>query len=197
MSFVVYWGMLSEELLHFISHRLKMISITIIIVSAIGLVWFSYPGFSKVGVFQGSIGMPECVILFLFFGVLWLVLEIDSGARERKKRHEKHLAGFCKFAPEIDRFRKHLTSKSRYFNTLWRFGELREELLVFSAIIRRKFDIICPFIPRKFDKSEWERSKEEWRIFLDDLYICSKAGSLNEARQASMFPVGIFQNPPS
>ena len=188
--------MLSEELLHFIFHRLKMISITIIIVSAIGLAWFSYPGFSKVEVFQGSIGMPECVILFLFFSVLWLVLEIDSGARERKKKHEKQLAEFCEFAPEIDKFRKHLASKSHYFNAPWQFPELREELLVFSATVRRKFHIICPFIPREFDKSEWENSREGWRIFLDDLYICSKAGDLYQARQASIFPVDIFPKSP-
>ena len=188
--------MLSEELLHFLFHRLKMISITIIIVSAIGLAWFSHPDFSKVEVFQGSIGMPECVILFLFFGVLWLVLEIDSGARERKKKYEEQLVEFCEFAPEIDRFRKDLKLKIRFLNAPWQFGKLREELLVFSATARRRFDIICPFIPRKFDESEWEKSKEGWRIFLDNLYIFSKAGSLNEACQASMFPVDIFPKPP-
>ena len=51
---------------------------------------------------------------------------------------------------------------------------------------------------KQFDYKDVPRGggKEKWKIFLDDLYICSKAGNLNGARQASMFPVDIFQNPP-
>ena len=64
-----------------------------------------------------------------------------------------------------------------------------------ESCYRQKSD--SRFINTYFYQSKnWGGGKEKWKIFLDDLYICSKAGNLNEACQASMFPVDIFQNPP-
>ena len=188
---------MSEELISYISHRLKMLSITVIIVSAIGLAYFSHPDFSRVDVFGTSVGISECVIFLVFFAVLWMVLEIDNGMQERKKKEEKQLAEFCKFATKIVTSRELLEkfSRSNFSSSgwdVWEFKHLREKLLVFSATVFGKFDIVCPPIPRELNASEWEACKEEWRIFLDDLYICSKGEDLKLARQSSEYPVDIF-----
>ena len=183
-----------EGLISYISHRLKMLSITVIIVSAIGLAYFSHPDFSRLRVFGTSVGISECVISLVFFAVLWVVLETDNGIQERKKKEEKQFAEFCKFATKIDGSRELLGkfSRSNLYSSGWEFKHLREELLVFSATVFGKFDIVCPPIPMEFNASEWEACKEEWRIFLDDLYICSKGENLILARQSNKHPVDIF-----
>ena len=179
-----------EELISYISHRLKILSITIIIVSATGLAFFSHPDFSRLKFFGTSVGAFECAVFLVFFAVLWVVLEIDNGMQKEKEKHEK----FCKFADKINEYRFSLKTCPEGIEG---FRRLQETLLEFSATIFGKFNIVCPQIPRNFNASEWETCKEEWRIFLDNLYFWSKRESLKLAREFTKAPFDILPKDPS
>ena len=178
-----------ENFIYIVSHRLKMVSIAIVLISSIGVLHFFF-GQSPTQEFFGiPIGSFECLLLFLFFLALLLVFWVDD---EMWKEERKQLATqeeFCKFSEQINEYRKSLKNCS---HGVQGFRELRDKLIIYSATIYGRFKLPCPETPLHFSDREWERSKEDWRIFLDNIYLCSEARDLSLARELSKAPVDIF-----
>lgn len=176
---------MSEELISYISHRLKMISVTVVIVSLTGLIYFSRAQSPMREFFGTSVGVFECFFFFLFFSVLLLVLAIDHELQKDKKKHEE----FYKFTDRVNEYRESLRNCPEGVSG---FQVLRDKLITFEVIILGRFDINCPETPMYFRASGWEECKEKWRIFLDNLYLCSEGRDLEAARKLSKNPVDIF-----
>ena len=178
-----------ENLIYLISHRLKMISIAIVLVSSIGLLHFFF-GQSPTQEFFGiPIGSFECLLLFLFFLALLLVSWVDDQMGKEEKKQQITQEEFYKLSNEIGRYREAIKTSSEDIEG---FRRLRETLLIFNAILYNRFGINCPETPLYFSDLEWKKSKEKWRVFLDNMYLCSEARNLDLARKFSKDPIDVF-----
>lgn len=134
---------MSENLIYLISHRLKMISIAIVLVSSIGLLHFFF-GQSPTQEFFGiPIGSFECFLLFLFFLALLVVSWVDDQLWKEERKQQLAQEEFYKLSNEIDNYRDALRSSSEDIEG---FQRLRETLFVFNAILYKRFGIDCPIL---------------------------------------------------
>ena len=174
-----------EGLSLYFSHRLGMLSFPGIIVSLVGLLYFS---FAKSQTFFGTpIGIFECAVLFLVSVVVFVLVGLDYKFREEEKRNRE----FYGFVVEIDNCRKSLKNCA---NDVAEFQALRDNLVTFTAIMLIRHKIKCPPIPMSFHASEWEESKEKWRIFLDNLYVGAQVKDMPTTRELLEKLPDIFPN---
>ena len=176
---------MSEEIIAYISRRLKMLSITITLVGSIGVAFFSSPSVSTQEFFGTPIGVFECAFLTIFFFVLLVVLEIDQESQEEKDRRKE----FYRLSDQIKVYHTDLQSCPEGAEG---YEELRDRLLEFKAMLFGRFAIDTPPIPTHFDNSEWKECKEQWRKFLGALYLACKARDFKAARQASNVSTDFF-----
>ena len=164
----------AEDLSLYFTHRLSMLSLPGIVVSFFGLLYFL---FAKPQSFFGtSIGIFECVVLLLISVVVLVFALLDYKFREDKKKDRE----FCNFAVQIDNYRKSLKDCA---DDVAEFQALRDNLVALRIIMRIRYEIKCPPIPMSFHTSEWEESKEKWRIFLDNLYLGTQTKNIKNTRE--------------
>ena len=175
----------AEGLSLYFSHRLAMLSLPGIVISLVGLLYFSFA--EAQSFFGTSIGKFECAVLLLVSVVVLVFVSLDYKFREDQKKDRE----FYDFAVQINKYRESLKNCA---DDATEFQALRDSLITFSIIMVTRHKINCPPIPKSFHASEWEESKEKWRIFLDNLYIGTQVKSIEETRELLKELPDIFPN---
>ena len=175
------WG---EGLSVYFTHRLGMLSFSGILVSSVGLIYFS--SFAKSQSFFGTqIDIFECAVLLLVSFVVFAVASLDYKVREDQKKNRE----FCSLAVQVDNYQEALENCA---DDIEEFRVLRKNLLKFSVMMLFNYEIKCPSAPMSFRDSEWEESKKEWRIFLGTLCLGIQTKSIEKARELLEEPYDFF-----
>ena len=174
-----------EGLSLYFTHRLSMLSLSGILVSFVGLLYFLSA--EPKSFFGTSIGIFECAVLLLISFVVLGVALLDYKVREDEKKNRE----FYGFAVEIDNYRKSLKNCT---DDVAELQALLDNLAKFSIVMLIRHKIQCPPVPTSFHASEWEESKEKWRVFLDNLYVGTQLKSIEQTRELVKELPDIFPN---
>ena len=178
---------MSENLIYYVSHRLKMISFSLLGSGVAGLLyfWLFYHGidaFSKrsVDVFGKSISASDCVVVIGFFVILLAVFAVDGWATRWKKEKEE----FYKYADKIkeclDSVRKAREEDKGWWN-------LEAQLRTVELDLAAMFDIFSPPHTGAFssDEKHVEKFFNDWENHLVLTYARAKRRKLWKARRES------------
>ena len=166
---------MSEELITYLSPRLRAMSVAFLFVGLGGIVlffWFC----AEQKFFGAPVGLFESVIVVMFFAVLLGFLEYERHEHREGERFIK----FCKFGDEVKKL-SGILALDPDANYLV-FMEMQPQLIEFAAKLN-SMKIPSPSILLEFDEIGWTICSAEWTGFLENLYLASLRNDLKEARK--------------
>ena len=166
---------MSEELITYLSPRLRAMSVAFLFVGLGGIVLFGW--FCAEQEFFGvPVGLFESVIVVMFFAVLLGFLEYERHEHRERERFIK----FCKLGDEVKELSGILTLDPDA--SIFEFMEMQPQLIEFAAKLN-SMKVLSPSILLEFDETGWIICRAKWKGFLEDLYLASLRNDLKEARK--------------